>query len=70
METWTRSSHCDTGSCVEVAWNTSSHCQHGDCVEVGHGEDQVLMRDSKDPDGPVLRFTRNQWQEFIQFLKN
>jgi hypothetical protein len=25
----------------------------------------VHMRDSKDPDGPVLRFTSEEWQAFI-----
>lgn len=54
MATWVRSSRCDTSACVEV----------------GHAEDEVLMRDSKDPDGPVLRFTKDQWRQFIQSLKD
>lgn len=67
---WKRSSRCDTSACVEVAWDKPSHCQHGDCVKVGHSKGQVLMRDSKDPDGPVLRLTKDQWQQFISYLKN
>ncbi len=54
MATWVRSSHCDTGTCVEVTYT----------------DNEVLMRDSKDPDGPVLRFAKGQWHEFVQSLKD
>lgn len=70
MTAWVKSSYCDTSSCVEVSWARSSHCGGGDCVEVSHAEGDVLMRDSKNPNGPVLRFTRDQWQQFIHFLKD
>lgn len=34
---WTRSSKCDTGTCVEVetSFRSSSKCDSGACVEVG-----------------------------------
>lgn len=51
-------------------WIRSSHCDSNACVEVADQEDVVLMRNSKDPDGPVLRFTRDQWREFVQSLKD
>jgi len=38
---------------------------NGTCVEVGHDGDAVLVRDSKDPDGPVLRFTPAEWTAFL-----
>ncbi|GAA1837643.1 hypothetical protein GCM10009836_15440 [Pseudonocardia ailaonensis] len=44
----------------------SSFCQSGACVEVAHRDDQVLVRDSKDPDGPVLRFTSDEWIAFLR----
>ena len=31
---------------------------NGNCVELAPTQDGVAMRDSKDPDGPVLRLTR------------
>lgn len=37
----------------------------GDCVEVATTGDSVLVRDSKDPDGPVLRFTPREWEAFV-----
>lgn len=36
----------------------------GGCVEV-RGSDLVEVRDSKDPDGPVLRFTPHEWACFL-----
>jgi hypothetical protein len=32
----------------------------GQCVELADLGDTIGMRDSKDPDGPVLRFTRTE----------
>jgi len=40
------------------------------CVEVGFVTAQVLLRDSKDPDGPVLRFTPEEWKAFIAGVKD
>jgi hypothetical protein len=45
----------------------SSFSDHnGECVTVDIQEDHVLVWDSKDPDGPVLRFTPN---EYVAFWK-
>lgn len=35
------------------------------CVDVALFGDAVLMRDSKDPQGPLLRFTAAEWQVFL-----
>lgn len=45
----------------------SSHSGATGCVEVRflHGEESVLVRDSKISDGPVLRFTRSEWTAFL-----
>ncbi len=39
------------------------------CVEVGFVTAEVLMRDSKDPDGPVLHFTTDEWNAFVAGVK-
>lgn len=36
----------------------------GNCVEVAHVADLVGVRDSKDRQGPVLRFTAAEWAAF------
>lgn len=39
---------------------------NGNCVEVAALEDGVTgVRDSKDPSGPVLRFTPGEWHAFL-----
>lgn len=46
-------------------WRTSSHSSgNGECVEVAGSRPVVAVRDSKDPDGPVLRFTPDAWKAF------
>jgi hypothetical protein len=59
---------------ADVPWRTSSRSQSTNCVEVGPlGPDHaraVAMRDSKDRQGPVLLFSRSQWQQFIAATKN
>jgi hypothetical protein len=46
-------------------WRTSSHSEGDACVEVADGPDGVRLRDSKDPDGPVLAFDAEDWTAFI-----
>lgn len=51
-----RSACATAQNCVQVA---SCDCPDGD----------VLVRDSKDPSGPVLRFTRAEWDAFTAGVK-
>jgi hypothetical protein len=39
---------------------------NGECTEVRHRGDMVDVRDSKDPDGPVLSFAPAEWEAFIE----
>ena len=39
------------------------------CVEVGFETSAVLLRDSKDKGGPVLRFTVQEWKAFLAGVK-
>jgi len=48
-------------------WRKSSHSgTDGDCVEFAIDGERVLLRDSKDPTGPVLSFTRAEWIAFVR----
>jgi hypothetical protein len=60
-----------SGQCVEVAEFRKSTFSGagGDCVEVADGADFVLVRDSKDPGGPVLTFTLPEWKAFVAGVK-
>jgi Domain of unknown function (DUF397) len=45
----------------EFDWRKSSYSgTNGSCVELAPDRSVVLMRDSKDPSGPVLHFSRAQ----------
>jgi predicted secreted Zn-dependent protease len=72
---WRKSSYSGNGggSCVEVAlaWRKSSRSGNGggDCVEVAAAQTLHLARDSKNPDGPVLAFTRPEWSTFLTAVK-
>jgi hypothetical protein len=44
---------------------------NGNCVEVASLPDgEIGVRDSKDPDGPVLRFTPGEWRAFLGGARN
>jgi hypothetical protein len=57
------------GACVEVAWTHAAACASGDCVQVAPCEGGVMVRDSKDPGGPVLSFTALEWTTFRDAVK-
>jgi hypothetical protein len=42
----------------------------GNCVEVGTSAVAVAVRDTKDREGPVLRFDSSVWQAFTEHLKD
>ena len=52
------------------AWRISSYSGgQGNCIEVvGHGNG-VLVRDTKERTGPVLRFSPNAWRRFADQVK-
>jgi Domain of unknown function (DUF397) len=69
---WRKSSHSfSNGNCVEVgsSWRKSSRCDGGSCIEVGHAGPAVAVRDSRDPDGPVLAFGAEAWAAFAAAVK-
>jgi hypothetical protein len=73
MLTWRKSSFSDGyehSDCVEVAWKKSTFSKGGedsDCVEAAHLHPSLLVRDSKNPDGPQLSITR--WQSFLSHVQ-
>lgn len=54
-----------------VSWRKSSRRgggNNGNCVEVAFTGPAVAVRDSKDPDGPVLAFPASSWSAFLNRL--
>jgi hypothetical protein len=56
---------------LDGTWQKSTRSGHGgnECVEVLVTESVVMMRDSKNPDGPVLEFSRDAWIAFVAAIK-
>lgn len=51
-------------------WSKSQQCAGGpNCVEISWDATEVWVRDSKDPEGSVLRFTHSEWAAFIAGTK-
>ncbi len=51
-------------------WIKSSYsANEGQCVEIATLDNGTAIRDSKDPAGPVLRFTSAQWRAFLGAVK-
>ena len=51
-------------------WRKSSHSGSNGCIEVAGSGDQVAVRDSKDPSGPVLVFTPHEWRAFLDGVRD
>jgi hypothetical protein len=51
------------------AWRKSSKCVRSECVEVGRERDMILLRDSKSPEMPALRYTTEEFRAFIDGAK-
>jgi hypothetical protein len=53
------------------SWFKSSYSggEGNECVEVADLHSQVLVRDSKDPHGPVLSFPAGAWTAFVTDVK-
>ena len=71
---WRKSSYSGASgnACVEVAtWRKSSHSDASGnaCVEVGDGDRVVLVRDTTDRLGAVLRVPARAWQRFTTALR-
>lgn len=48
----------------------STFCHTGGCVAVAPASDGVLVRSSRVADGPVLSFSREEWDAFVAGVRN
>jgi len=54
---------------TDLSWFKSSYSgtSGGECVEVATAPDTVHVRDSKNGQGPVLRFPAGGWAAFVSY---
>jgi hypothetical protein len=54
-----------------LQWRKAAASGNGACVEVAQvATGGVAVRDSKDPDGPILRYTDVEWRAFLHGARN
>ncbi|MFG1998294.1 DUF397 domain-containing protein [Spirillospora sp. NPDC048911] len=55
-----------------TAWRTSTYSSTngGECVEVAALSAQIGVRDSKNPEGPLIVFAEQGWTALISRIKN
>lgn len=65
-------SHTPTPHRDRMTWHKSTYSggSGSECVEVAQHPAGLLIRDSKDPSGPVLDFPAASWSAFVAHLKN
>jgi hypothetical protein len=51
-------------------WKKSSHSQSGSCVEVAFVDGAIAVRDSRDRGGPTLIYTPAEWEAFLGGVKD
>jgi len=51
-------------------WRKSTYSlSNGNCVEVGAEPALVAIRDSQDPDGPVINVSPGEWAMFTEYVR-
>ena len=51
-------------------WRKSTASGGGNCVEVSFAGAAVVMRNSRNPEGSVLRFTLSEWEAFLAGVRD
>lgn len=57
------------GEGLSSGWRKATRCDSGACVEVAGWGDGAVMRDSKDPRGPILAFGQSAWYSFLREVR-
>lgn len=54
-----------------LAWHKAqSSTVNGQCVEIASAVGKIAIRDSKDPDGPILVYTSAEFSAFLEGARN
>jgi Domain of unknown function (DUF397) len=53
-----------------LTWRKSTASGGTNCVEIASSETMIHVRDSKNPGGPMLSFTRGAWLTFLAASRN
>ena len=59
----------DSVAALGRAWTKAASSLGTNCVELAPADTGVLVRDSKDPQGPWLRYTNSEFRAFLDAAK-
>ncbi len=52
-----------------LTWLKANGCESSGCVEVAAAGGEVFVRNSRDPDGTRIGFTRQEWLDFVRGVR-
>lgn len=52
-----------------VAWRVARDCDGGSCIRVAPHKGMIVIGDTKNPDGPVLSYSHDEWLAFVKGIR-
>jgi predicted secreted Zn-dependent protease len=52
-----------------LTWRTALSCNGGACVQVASTENGILLGNTRQPTGPVISYTLDEWHAFVAGIK-
>jgi Domain of unknown function (DUF397) len=59
----------NTESSTDTPWRIAVKSGGGNCVQVARRDSVIMIADSKHPGGPVLSYTLQEWDAFLDGAK-
>lgn len=56
-------------SSLDIPWRTAVKSGASNCVQVARRDGMIMIADSKHPGGPVLSYTPQEWDAFLDGAK-
>jgi hypothetical protein len=56
-------------SSLDIPWRTAVKSGASNCVRVARRDGMIMIADSKHPGGPVLSYTPQEWDAFLDGAK-
>jgi predicted secreted Zn-dependent protease len=53
----------------ELSWRVARKCNGGHCVRVAAHGDDIVIGSSKQLDGPVIAYSRDEWTAFLEGVR-
>lgn len=59
----------EAGQATTPAWRKASFCASSECVEITQRDGMIVLRDSAQPHGVLLRYAPADWTDFLRIVK-